>query len=426
MEAARAAAEAALRALPFPLSQSRPNVQRAGEHVTGMCLGAVSARGRGIVPSAHTQQHADVVEKLVRWAAAALPASFAYTSIQINKDYAAALHLDANNAGPSYIVGAGDFRGGQLWVHQQRYGGRPWEPPISGAPAVLDVAGATWHEFDGNMPHCTLPFTGTRYTAIYFTQQSHHLMAEADRALLRRLGFPLPSSDRDNHQRQQYPRRADRLEAGQEAYRQWRQQQPQQLPPLPTHEEIMAVEIPAGGDHRRGSSGVEVLLDARELARLRGHKKRPASPGDDEESVLRTRRRRRMRITLLDGDQQHSDKFAVRVGGGVSAEEVAAWVATSPPPPPPRPPRARRIDVDLSIGAPTDILRVGDGLCRVRTAYRIERTRALDGKTVAEALRTLVPDKRGGVSLFTRVDMRYDLAREVLVLEEAAAVMPPP
>ena len=32
-EAARAEAEAALRALPFPLSQSRPNVQRAGEHV---------------------------------------------------------------------------------------------------------------------------------------------------------------------------------------------------------------------------------------------------------------------------------------------------------------------------------------------------------------------------------------------------------
>ena len=117
----------------------------------------------------------------------------------------------------------------------------------------------------------------------------------------------------------------------------------------------------------------------------------------------------------------------MRVGGGVSADEVAEWAATSPPPPPPRPPRARRIDVDLSIGAPTDILRVGDGLRRVRTAYRIERTQALDGKTVAEALRTLVPDKRGGLSLFTRVDMRYDLAREVLVLDgEGAAVSPPP
>ena len=215
-----------LQSLHFPSSQSRPNVQRAGERVRGICFGAVSARGHGIVPSAHTLQLPGVVEKLVRWAAAALPASFTYTSIQVNKDYAAALHLDANNDGPSYIVGLGDFRGGELWVHQQRYSDRPWEPPIGGECAVLPVAGGTWRSFDGNMPHCTLPFTGTRYTVIYFTQQSHHLISENDRERLRRLGFPMPAPDDSRDAAAAYPRRADRLEAGQEAYRRWRLQQP--------------------------------------------------------------------------------------------------------------------------------------------------------------------------------------------------------
>eukprot|EP01047_Picozoa_sp_COSAG01_P062932 COSAG01_NODE_8081_length_2929_cov_1.668198_2_plen_100_part_00 len=29
-----------------------------------------------------------------------------------------------------------------------------------------------WVSFDGNVPHCTMPYTGTRYTFIYFAQQS--------------------------------------------------------------------------------------------------------------------------------------------------------------------------------------------------------------------------------------------------------------
>ena len=31
---------------------------------------------------------------------------------------------------------------------------------------VIDLKGGKWVDFDGNLPHCTLPFTGTRYTLI--------------------------------------------------------------------------------------------------------------------------------------------------------------------------------------------------------------------------------------------------------------------
>ena len=35
-----------------------------------------------------------------------------------------------------------------------------------------------WVRFDGNIPHCTLPYTGTRYTLIYFTHQSYGKLGE--------------------------------------------------------------------------------------------------------------------------------------------------------------------------------------------------------------------------------------------------------
>ena len=37
---------------------------------------------------------------------------FCFTSVQVNKNYASALHVDKNNCGPSLIVGLGDYSGG--------------------------------------------------------------------------------------------------------------------------------------------------------------------------------------------------------------------------------------------------------------------------------------------------------------------------
>ena len=34
------------------------------------------------------------------------------------------------------------------------------------ASGAVDLKGGKWVDFDGNLPHCTLPFTGTRYTLI--------------------------------------------------------------------------------------------------------------------------------------------------------------------------------------------------------------------------------------------------------------------
>eukprot|EP01046_Picozoa_sp_COSAG06_P001221 COSAG06_NODE_37_length_30537_cov_73.315658_23_plen_145_part_00 len=66
-----------------------------------------------------------------------------------------ACSVDRGNLGPSYIVGLGNYKQGALWV--QTLG-------------AVDVK-HRWTLFNGNVPHCTLPYTGTRYTLIYFVNQ---------------------------------------------------------------------------------------------------------------------------------------------------------------------------------------------------------------------------------------------------------------
>jgi hypothetical protein len=41
------------------------------------------------------------------------------TIVKVNKNYAAAIHVDRNNEGPSVIIGLGDYEGGQLWTYDQ-------------------------------------------------------------------------------------------------------------------------------------------------------------------------------------------------------------------------------------------------------------------------------------------------------------------
>jgi hypothetical protein len=74
----------------------------------------------------------------------------------VNRDYASAMHVDKNNLGPSAIVGLGDYHGGRLWGQDI---------------GEVDIQGR-WCTFDGNIPHCTRPFTGTRYSLIFYTQQA--------------------------------------------------------------------------------------------------------------------------------------------------------------------------------------------------------------------------------------------------------------
>lgn len=77
----------------------------------------------------------------------------AYTSIQVNVNYESKPHIDKNNIGNSYIVGIGDYKGGDLILNSYRHN-------IKHSPIL----------FNGKRYlHSTNSFTGSRISLIFFT-----------------------------------------------------------------------------------------------------------------------------------------------------------------------------------------------------------------------------------------------------------------
>ncbi|CAD7959266.1 unnamed protein product [Amoebophrya sp. A120] len=79
---------------------------------------------------------------------------FTFTSITVNKNYAANAHRDANHyRGNARIIAVGDFTGGELFV--------------TDFDKRIDIRNA-WHDFDARELHGTFPFDGERFSVVYF------------------------------------------------------------------------------------------------------------------------------------------------------------------------------------------------------------------------------------------------------------------
>eukprot|EP00427_Karlodinium_veneficum_P026883 CAMPEP_0169210182 /NCGR_PEP_ID=MMETSP1016-20121227/15075_1 /TAXON_ID=342587 /ORGANISM="Karlodinium micrum, Strain CCMP2283" /LENGTH=384 /DNA_ID=CAMNT_0009287699 /DNA_START=31 /DNA_END=1185 /DNA_ORIENTATION=- len=176
----------ALESVEFPIS-SRKNVRKAHDTkpVYGMCLGMVSNWVGIPMTSRATRERPNLAKLLTAFVKHEVP-DFEFTSIQVNKDYAAALHVDKNNAGTSMIIGLGDYSGGQLWIDDGGQYGR-----------IVDLRNR-WFKFDGNNAHGVVPFRGRRYTLVYFTRSATmggsvgENPESGDAQRLSDLGFALP------------------------------------------------------------------------------------------------------------------------------------------------------------------------------------------------------------------------------------------
>ena len=103
-------------------------------------------------------------------------------------DYATNMHVDANNHGPSYIIGFGDYAGGDLWIYGEEgdvFNKVPCPVPrYSHLKLGTKVPGKVWdcHNkwvvFDDTMPHMTTPLVVKQYAIVYFTP---HLYKAAQR-----------------------------------------------------------------------------------------------------------------------------------------------------------------------------------------------------------------------------------------------------
>jgi len=199
----------ALRAVQVPVNTTRKNVMPEGvAAIHGLLLG-IYCYGGTIGIAAGTTRHPLLTLLLCEVMRKAAP-DFPFTSIQLNYGYASRPHVDKNNLGTSYILGLGDYSGGELWVHDDD-GGVPYvlegNTDVTGYYRVgRELRGEelqiknTWTVFDGNRLHFTRPFQGERYSIIFFTSDQYASTPPNVREDLNKAGF---SFDFENEELQQ-------------------------------------------------------------------------------------------------------------------------------------------------------------------------------------------------------------------------------
>lgn len=122
--------------------------------------------------------------------------SLKFTSVQLNRNYAARLHVDRNNLGLSAIVGVGGYESGGLWIMNP--GGEKLQEGDLGMCVAEPLQGYDfkrgdviygqvhsihnkWVQFDGRVPHAALPFTGTRISLVFFCRATCNNIKAEDR-----------------------------------------------------------------------------------------------------------------------------------------------------------------------------------------------------------------------------------------------------
>merc|ERR1719188_1841959 len=107
----------------FGKNSGRLNVIPDGQNfVFSDTLGILRDRLGDIHVTAATTLYPEVTKLIVRWLMDRLPkdvSDFAFTSINVNCNYAAKLHRDKSNFGPSLISAFGDFTGGELGYYPE-------------------------------------------------------------------------------------------------------------------------------------------------------------------------------------------------------------------------------------------------------------------------------------------------------------------
>jgi len=121
-------------------------------------LGFGLTRRNGIAEFAHNRKWPDVLKAAIHFGNCIAPEGWDYTTITVNHGVQAKKHQDPRNVGRSIIVGIGDYTGGAL---------RVWDPNDEN-PQDMDLKDRPTLMNGALLPHETQPFTGERYTLIYY------------------------------------------------------------------------------------------------------------------------------------------------------------------------------------------------------------------------------------------------------------------
>ena len=158
----------------FQKNKSRQNVLPDGvDFVYSDTLGLTRDRRGTIAVDAYTRERPSVFRFLCEWLKQRRPAElamdFPFTSISLNYNYAARLHRDGNNAGPSFTRSLGNFTGGELsyWPNDDK---RTALEHLRARDAVILDTHIHYSLFDGCRAHKVEPyFGGDRYSLVFFS-----------------------------------------------------------------------------------------------------------------------------------------------------------------------------------------------------------------------------------------------------------------
>ena len=156
-----------LRNTNFPLNESRKNVMKKGQvSYEGFVLGMINLIPYWANKKGHKQELSvrtknpkfkelyDNTKLLLKLH----DPKFKYTTIQYNKNHKCAKHKDGRNVGVSYIIGLGNYTGGELIVFDEN----------DKNPVKHNIRNK-FFKFNGSKRfHVTAPFKGERYTMVFF------------------------------------------------------------------------------------------------------------------------------------------------------------------------------------------------------------------------------------------------------------------
>ena len=84
---------------------------------------------------------------------------FSYNQIVINKNFQVEPHKDASNIGISYIIGLGDYTGGELVIDTDSY------------RRELNIKNKFFYFNGSEITHWVKPFTGDRYSLVFYNTE---------------------------------------------------------------------------------------------------------------------------------------------------------------------------------------------------------------------------------------------------------------
>jgi hypothetical protein len=142
------------------LKEKMERSARIGNVGRTMTLGYGDTR-RGYKEFSTNKRFAAAFKLLVEFGNAVGPVGWDYNTITLNKGVLAKKHKDSHNLGRSVLIGLGDYEGGQIRVWD-RHDENPVDYETKMQPVMFN-GGLQYHE--------TQPFTGERFTIIYYRQK---------------------------------------------------------------------------------------------------------------------------------------------------------------------------------------------------------------------------------------------------------------